>query len=422
MRDDDGRMPGSPGGRDCRPAPWTLSAPRPCRRAHRENLLKSLSLSLTAAALACAFAVPANAAPYPVTDTQRATAERVAQAGVPLDELAPDAPDSHTVKRGDTLWAISTIFLKSPWRWPELWGMNKQQIANPHLIYPGQTLYLVKRDGRATLQMSPGGDDAGQPDGSIKLSPKVRSTPLADNPVAAIPQHLIEPFLNEAIVLDSDELAAAPRIVAAQEGRVMLSQGENAYVRGIKEPMDSYRIFRNAKPLRDFETKEVLGYESVYLGTANLLRPAGESVSQGTKMEVPATVSIRQMRQEISVGDRLAPMPTRSYTSYVPHAPSKPISGRIMSVYGDATTAGQNQIVALNRGMDDGLERGHVLSLWRAGRVIKDRTDERNDSVQLPDEAHGVLFVFQTFKRVSYALIISVKEPVTAGDRFSEPR
>jgi len=384
--------------------------------------LKSLSLSLTAAALACAFAVPANATPYPVTDTQRATAERVAQAGVPLDELAPDAPDSHTVKRGDTLWAISTIFLKSPWRWPELWGMNKQQIANPHLIYPGQTLYLVKRDGRATLQMSPGGDDAGQPDGSIKLSPKVRSTQLADNPVAAIPQHLIEPFLNEAIVLDSDELAAAPRIVAAQEGRVMLSQGESAYVRGIKEPMDSYRVFRNAKPLRDFETKEVLGYESVYLGAANLLRPAGESVSQGTKMEVPATVSIRQMRQEISVGDRLAPMPTRSYTSYVPHAPSKPISGRIMSVYGDAITAGQNQIVALNRGMDDGLERGHVLSLWRAGRVIKDRTDERNDSVQLPDEAHGVLFVFQTFKRVSYALIISVKEPVTSGDRFSEPR
>ncbi|WP_232352114.1 LysM peptidoglycan-binding domain-containing protein [Inhella proteolytica] len=385
--------------------------------------MKSLRLSLTAAALACAYALPAGANPYPITEDQRATAERVAQAGVPLDELAPNAPDSHTVKRGDTLWAISSIFLKSPWRWPELWGMNRQQIANPHLIYPGQTLYLVKRDGRATLQMSPGGSSAAAGEsGDVVLTPRVRTTDLADNPVAAIPQHLIEPFLNEAIVLDSDELAAAPRIVAAQEGRVMLSQGESAYVRGIQQPMSSYRVFRSAKPLRDFETKEVLGYESVYLGTADLTRLGGETLNQGDKLEVPATITVRQMRQEIGVGDRLAPVPTRNYSRYVPHAPGKPLGGRIISVYGDAITAGQNQIVALNRGSADGLERGHVLSLWRAGRVVKDRTDNRNEAVQLPDEAHGVLFVFQTFKRVSYALIISVKEPVSTGDRFSEPR
>ncbi len=385
--------------------------------------MKSLRLSLTAAALACAYALPAGANPYPVTEGQRATAERVAQAGVPLDELAPNAPDSHTVKRGDTLWAISSIFLKSPWRWPELWGMNKQQIANPHLIYPGQTLYLVKRDGRAMLQMTPGDSSSvAGADGDLVLTPRVRTTDLADNPVAAIPQHLIEPFLNEAIVLESDELASAPRIVAAQEGRVMLSQGENAYVRGIQQPMSSYRVFRSAKPLRDFDTKEVLGYESVYLGTADLTRLGGETVNQGDKLEVPATITIRQMRQEIGVGDRLAPVPVRNYSRYLPHAPGKPIGGRIISVYGDAITAGQNQIVALNRGSADGLERGHVLSLWRAGRVVKDRTDDRNEAVQLPDEAHGVLFVFQTFKRVSYALIISVKEPVSTGDRFSEPR
>ncbi|WP_374438452.1 LysM peptidoglycan-binding domain-containing protein [Inhella sp.] len=387
--------------------------------------MKSLRLSLTAAALACAYALPAGANPYPITEDQRATAERVAQAGVPLDELAPNAPDSHTVKRGDTLWAISSIFLKSPWRWPELWGMNKQQIANPHLIYPGQTLYLVKRDGRATLQMSPGETAAAAmtgENGDVVLTPRVRTSDLADNPVAAIPQHLIEPFLNEAIVLDSDELATSPRIVAAQEGRVMLSQGETAYVRGIQQPMSSYRVFRSAKPLRDIDTQEVLGYESVYLGTADLTRLGGETLNQGDKLEVPATITIRQMRQEIGVGDRLAPVPARSYSRYVPHAPGKPIGGRIISVYGDAITAGQNQIVALNRGSADGLERGHVLSLWRAGRVVKDRTDDRNEAVQLPDEAHGVLFVFQTFKRVSYALIISVKEPVSTGDRFSEPR
>lgn len=400
-----------------------LAGAGPCRRAHRENLLKSFCLSLIAAALASAFVLPAGATNYPVTEAQRSAAENVAKAGVPIEELAPNAPDSHTVKAGDTLWAISGIFLKSPWRWPELWGMNKQQIANPHLIYPGQTLFLVKRDGRATLEMARGADGANaEPEGQDRLSPRVRAAALADNPVATIPQHLIEPFLNEAIVLESDELAQAPRIVAAQEGRVMISQGESAYVRGIKASNDSYRVFRSAKPLKDPDSREVLGFESVYLGSADLIRLGGTTEHEGDKLEVPATISIRQMRQEIGVGDRLAPVPSRNYSRYVPHAPDKPIAGRIISVYGDAITAGQNQIVALNRGAADGVERGHVLTLWRAGRVMKDNTVDRGDRVHLPDEAHGVLFVFQTFKRVSYALIISVKDPVSSGDRFSEPR
>ena len=83
---------------------------------------------------------------FPVTPQQRGTAQQVAQAGVPLSELAPDAPESHTVQRGDTLWDISRLFLRSPWRWPELWGMNLEQIRNPHLIFPGQVLVLVRKD------------------------------------------------------------------------------------------------------------------------------------------------------------------------------------------------------------------------------------------------------------------------------------
>ncbi|MBB5206239.1 nucleoid-associated protein YgaU [Inhella inkyongensis] len=380
------------------------------------NAFSPLSLTLLATAALLAVA-PVHATNFPVTDAQRGTAERVAQAGVPLEALAPDAPDSYTVKSGDTLWAISTLFLKSPWRWPELWGMNKEQIANPHLIYPGQTLFLIKKDGRATLQMArPAGADS---DAQGRLSPRVRASNLADNPVAAIPQHLIEPFLNEAIVLDEDELAQAPRIVAAQEGRVMVSQGENGYVRGIKQAYDHYRVFRTAKPLMNPGTREVLGYESVYLGSAELTRQ-GEPAREG-RAEVPATITVRQMRQEIGVGDRLAPVPPRSFSRYIPHAPEKAIEGRIVSVYGDAITAGQNQIVALNKGQQDGLERGHVLALWRAGKPVTDRTSGRPEAIQLPDEQHGVLFVFQTFKRVSYALIISVKDPVSPGDRFSQP-
>lgn len=375
-------------------------------------------LTPTLTLIAALLAPAAWATNYPVTQAQRETAQQVAQAGVPLSELAPNAPDQHVVVPGDTLWDISSIFLKSPWRWPELWGMNRDQIRNPHLIYPGQVLMLIKRDGRAMLQI---GQAAGGAGGDGKLSPRVRSSPLADNAVAAIPQHLIEPFLNEAVVLDADTLATAPRIVAAPEGRVMMTQGDLAYVRGIQKPADSYRVFRQPRALRDPSTKEILGYEAVYAGAGDLTRLGGTVEQSGDKLDVPATLTLRQVRLEIGVGDRLAPVAERSFKRYVPHAPDKAIAGQIVSMYGDALTAGQNQIVALNKGEVDGLERGHVLALWRAGKQVRDRTTERNETVQLPDEQHGVLFVFQTFKRVSYALIISVKDPVSVGDRFTQP-
>jgi hypothetical protein len=355
---------------------------------------------------------------FPVSPAQRETAQQVAQTGVPLSDLAPNAPDRHVVVAGDTLWAISSLFLKSAWRWPELWGMNRDQIANPHLIYPGQILMLVKRDGRAMLQVA---QDGSVPGADGRLRPRVRSTPLAENAVAAIPQHLIEPFLNEAVVMDTDALASAPRIVAAPEGRVMMTQGDLAYVRGLQKPSESYRVFRSPRPLRDPSTQEILGYEAVYLGAGDLTRLGGTLERGSDKVDVPATLTLQQVRQEIGVGDRLAPVAERSFKRYVPHAPDKAISGQIVSMYGDAITGGQNQIVALNRGEVDGLERGHVLALWRAGKQVRDRTTERNEIVQLPDEQHGVLFVFQTFKRVSYALIISVKDPVSVGDRFSQP-
>jgi LysM repeat protein len=371
---------------------------------------------------AALLSAPALAVNYPVTPGQRQTAEQVAQAGVPLSELSSNAPESHTVKPGDTLWDISKLFLTSPWRWPELWGMNRDQIANPHLIYPGQVLLLVKRDGRALLQLAQNRGGAGGTDGTVKLSPQIRATPQDANPITAIPQHLIEPFLSEAIVFDTDELARAPRIVAAQEGRVMLSKGDAAYARGDLSQATDYRIFRNSRPLRDPSTREILGYEAPYLGTAELTRAAeNRPVAEGKTEIVPATLRILSNKQEIGVGDRLSPVPQRNFTRYVPHAPAKPVAGQIVSIYGDALSAGQNQIVALNRGTRDGLERGHVLALWRDGRRVTDRSGEKREEIKLPDERHGVLFVFQTYERVSYALIISVQEPVGAGDRFTQP-
>lgn len=375
--------------------------------------------SLGVLAAAAALAAPALAAGnYPITPKQRATAQEVAQSGVPLSELAPNAPDSHTVVRGDTLWGISKMFLRSPWRWPELWGMNLDQIRNPHLIYPGQVLVLDKTGGRARLRLAQGTP----PENTVRLSPHVRSEPLAAGGIPSIPLHLIAPFLNEAVVFDNDALAAAPRIVATQEGRVLVSRGDTAYVRGDLGKLREYRVFRTPKPLLDPVTKEVLGYEAVYLGSAEYVRPGESRTREDGKPEIiPATFTVTGIKQEIGVGDRLAPVPPRDYSNYVPHAPKADVDGRIVSIYGEGFSAGQNQIVALNRGQRDGMERGHVLALWREGADTIDRTDDQRTAIKLPDERNGLLFVFSVFDRVSYALILQVKDPVRPGDRFTQP-
>ena len=380
----------------------------------------SMAIAMTSAmALSLAAAGPASAqtSRLPITPDQRDTASRVAQAGVPLADLAPNAPDSHTVQRGDTLWGISTLFLKNAWRWPELWGMNLQQIRNPHLIYPGQVLVLERKDGRATLRV---GQESGIPSGTVRLSPRVRSELLDNGAIAAIPLNLIGPFLTEAVVFDGNALDAAPRIVATQEGRVMLSRGETAYVRGDLAGAHDFRVFRELKALSDPETKEVLGYEGRYVGTAAYERGA-DAPPSAAGLLVPATFRITSTRLEAVVGDRLSPVPQQELVAYVPHAPAAPIDGRIVSIYGEGLRAGQNQVVALNRGRRDGLERGHVLALWRSGAEAVDPTGGSKVRMRLPDERHGILFVFRTFERVSYALILSVQDPVRAGDRFSQP-
>ena len=376
----------------------------------------ALGIGVLAASLPPAALAQGN---LPVTPGQRATAQRVAGTGVPLSALADNAPASHTVQRGDTLWAIASMFLKSPWRWPELWGMNLQEIRNPHLIYPGQTLLLVKDGDRARLMLGRGAADGQAPSNTVKLSPRVRSQVLDSGAIASIPLQLIAPFLNEAVVLSQDELAAAPRIVATQEGRVLISRGEIAYVRGDLGGARSFSVFRQTKPLYDPTSNALLGHEAAYIGTADFVRAEGTASDSG--LPVPSTFVMRSARQEAGVGDRLAPVPARDFSAYVPHAPGVDIDGRVVSVYGEALTAGQNQIVSINRGSQDGMERGHVLALWRAGAAATDSTNDKPQAIQLPDERSGLLFVFRVFDRVSYALIVSATDPIRRGDRISNP-
>ena len=378
-------------------------------RRHATPLIASL------AALACGHALAVN---YPVTPQQRSTAQQTAQAGVPLEDLAPNAPDSYTVKRGDTLWDISKLFLKTPWRWPQLWGMNMDQIRNPHLIYPGQLLVLDKSGGRARLTMGRAG-----PDGTVKLSPRIRAEGSGDTAIPSIPLNLIGPFLNEAVVLSSNDLERAPRVVAAPESRVLMGRGDRAYVRGELGNQVDWRLFRQATPLKDPTTQEILGYEARFVGTATYIREAGTAPAADAKssVAVPATFEITSVKEEVGIGDRLASAPPRDYANFVPRAPAKPMAGQIVQVYGDGLQAGQNQVVSINRGAADGVERGYVFAVWRDGERAVDRTNAKPEAIKLPDERHGLMFVFRVFDRVSYALVLQVQHPVSSGDRFTQP-
>ncbi len=396
-----------------------------------------IATAVLAALTVTLAASPTQAQNYPVTTAQKATAAQVAQAGVPLSELSANAPDRYTVKRGDTLWDISGLFLKSPWRWPELWGMNLNEIKNPHLIYPGQQLVLEKKDGRATLRMAQSGAEGTPPTDTVRLSPRTRAETLASDALPTLKSHLIEPFLAEPIIVDENGLKRAPRIVAAQDERVLLTRGDRAYARGsdgdtlVDDPtkkQKAYRVFRNATPLKDPDNGQILGYEAQYVGKALLVR--GESTQESTDKSgkprtdiVPATIDIVLAKEEMRVGDRLLPEPEPQYLNYTPHTPQGPMNARIVSVYGSAVVnAAQNQVVVVNRGTQDGLERGHVLEILKDGARLIDKTDPARPEMKLPDERNGLLMVFRTFDKLSYALVLEITSGVKVGDRLVNPR
>lgn len=394
------------------------------------------------AALAAAFGAAAQT--LPVTPQQRSTAEQVAQSGVPLADLAPNAPDSYTVKSGDTLWGIAKLFLASPWRWPELWGMNMQEVRNPHLIFPGQQLVLEKSGDRARLRLAQGraGGGAGGADNppteTIRVSPRVRIQPLSEQALPTLRPQAIEPFLAEPLIVAQGVLEAAPRIVAGPDDRVLLTRGDRIYVRSsagtplatnARGPSAEYRVFRNAVPLRDPITRAVLGYEAQYLGQAELLRGEGtETVAskEGSRtVPMPASLDIKSARSEMRVGDRLLPEPGRQLVSYVPRAPEAAVDGSIVSMYGEAVAlAGENQVVVINKGTADGVESGHVLAIQKTGAQLADPTEpaNRRSTIKLPNERNGLLMVFRPFERLSYALVLETTDGVKVGDRVINPR
>ncbi|HSF47866.1 MAG TPA: LysM peptidoglycan-binding domain-containing protein [Burkholderiales bacterium] len=323
-----------------------------------------------------------------------------------------DAPDRYTVVKGDTLWGISGRFLEHPWQWPQIWQLNRDEIKNPHLIYPGDVILLDRTGPRLTLAS---GKDSSRP--TVKMSPRVRAEDAAARAIPAIPPAAIEPFLTRPLVIEHDSLAQAPQIVAAEEDRFIVGAGDFAYVQGLPRDKGArWQVYREGAPLVDPDTGKVLGHEALYLGEAKVARYADVS-----------TVQIVKSVQEIHRGDRLIPASAPTFIEYVPHEPEQPLNGRVIAAPGGVSEVGQNAVVALNRGAADGLEIGHVLSLWRAGGSAPAgagvyATDKARDQrLQLPDERYGLVLVFRTFAHVSYALVMETTRPVHLLDRVQKP-
>jgi LysM repeat protein len=376
-----------------------------------------------------------------ITPAQKVTAQEVAAKGVPLSALAPNAPERYPIKQGDTLWSIATLYLTSPWRWPELWGMNQGEIKNPNRIYPGQVLVLDKTKETALLkvQQQEGSETASIP--LVKVSPQTRYAKAEDLSVPSVQSNMIEPFLVRPLIVDPNAMQRAPRIVSAPDARVLITRGDRAYALSVyaedqRQPQltldqgksRSYRIFRDAQALKDPSTGEVLAHEAKYVGAASLIRPeivrevTNESGDKTTRRE-PATFDITDASEEIRAGDKLLPEPARSFASFVPHAPDKPVNAQIMSVYGNGVRfAGQNQVVSINQGSAQGIEPGHVLAIQTNSVGIKDKTDPARPDMTLPTERNGLLMVFRVFERVSYGLVFDIVDGVQVGDRLTNPR
>lgn len=323
------------------------------------------------------------------------TACALAQEAKPL-QLADDAPDRHVVVQGDTLWGIAGKFLKEPYRWPELWRMNQEQVKNPHRIYPGQVLVLDRNGPQLRIE-------------SVKIGPKVHSEQLS-LAIPSIPQHAIEPFLSRPRVFEEDGLKDAPKIVATQEDRVFLGPGGRAYVTGLKGNNKLWQVFRPTKPIIDPETQEAIGHEAFFLGTATL-------VAEGE----PATLDVTTAVQEIGINDRLMPAARAEIVSYTPHVPSKRIEGQVAAIYGGVKETGRHSIVTLNRGKRDGIEAGHVLALHRYGGERLYREGNETSNIRLPPERYGLVFVFRVFERISYAMVMDVSKPVVVADIVRTP-
>ncbi len=347
-------------------------------------------------------------------------------------KLQENAPDRYVVVKGDTLWDISAKFFKDPWKWPQIWGYNKDTIKDPHWIYPGNVVYLdpsthTLKVGESTpatagsepvsVEANPSAEvpsvsESGVSSASdtIKLQPRAREVRGTGEAIPMVSLKNIGPFLARPLVIEQDELDNSPVLVGTYEQRQLLGVGDVAYAKDMPNNKgERWQIYREDRTFKDPDTGEVLGTEVVYLGDAAV-----------EKFDTLSTLKITNAVLEINKGDRFAQATTGFSTNYQPRAPEKNITAKIISIYGGVLQAGQNAVVTLNKGRRDGLENGHVLALYQKGEVLPSHSLFKANT-ELPDVRYGLLFVFRVFNKVSYALVMQTRLPVQLLDRASTP-
>ncbi|MBL8429397.1 MAG: LysM peptidoglycan-binding domain-containing protein [Dechloromonas sp.] len=327
-----------------------------------------------------------------------------ASAAEPLT-LVDNPPDRHIVVKGDTLWGISGKFLKQPWRWPEIWRMNKEEIKNPHLIYPGDIILLDTSSGSPRLRMAKRvtGKDG-------KVQPTVYSSPT-QQVIPSIPPNVIEPFISQPLIVEASDRIGAVKIVAAQEDRMLLGGGDTFYASGILDgKTEKWHVFRKGKALKDPETGAILAYEAFFLGNAQLTKP-GE----------PATLRVTLAKEEMARGDELIPAPPPEIITYAPRRPEREVAAKVMSIYGGVQEGGATSVVSLTQGKNDGLEVGHVVALFRKRIAVNIDDNGIRSETPVPEERYGLAFVFRVFDGVAYALVVESSKSVIIGDSARNP-
>ncbi len=346
------------------------------------------------------------------TTTRAMTNTSAATSAVPL---ADDAPNRYVVKRGDTLWDISSTFLRDPWYWPEIWQVNPQ-VENPHLIYPGDILNLIYVDGRPTLQLTRGVT-------AQRLSPQIRVQQL-DEAINTISYEQIAAFLSKGMILEQSEIAQLPYMLASRGDHLIAGAGNDIYAR--EEPNglqlrgigSRYSLIDVGDALIDPDDGDILGYEGTYVGQGQLRRDGD-----------PATLRLVESSREAVPGDRLIDQEIDIPLNFFPKAPQTAINGQIVSVVDGVSLIGQFQVVVLNRGLNHGLVPGDVLSVFESGETVRDRfrngssgfLSSGGEQVTLPDERAGTIMVFKSYDRVSYALVMEAESEMQVLDRVSNP-
>lgn len=374
--------------------------------------------------LACAM-LAGGLALTTASQAQTSSSDRTLATGSHLP-MSASAPDSYTVKAGDTLWGISQTFLSQPWYWPELWYLNPQ-VKNPHLIYPGDVLSLVTIDGQPRLMLTERGAAGAAAEqisrgGGVRLSPEVRSESLQS--ITTIPYSAVAAFMGRPSVISKEDVKHGPYLVKIRGKHIVGSAGDEVYGRGIDSAGEGarYNVIHVDEPLYDPDNHDLLGYSGVYVGT-------GPVVTSGN----PAKLKLNETVREVLPGDKLFAETYQLNMDFVPHPPASPVDGRIFAVNG-VFVAGRYQVVAINRGTAAGLESGSVLAIYQAGEKVKDvYADGRSanpmlrpyglfkGNVKLPDERIGTVLVFKTYERMSYALIMDASHPVAIGDYIRNP-